>query len=186
MNWKKYICLLMLSMMIAIVPRTAIRAEAGVSKETVKKAYEKYANKHAIEYYEQKDIDGNGIKEMLYYGNGNKVGVCSYNTKKKKVVAIKSVNIGKGAPIIYTNKKKHSVFMLQSDTGGHKGYAVKIKGTGKIKTTKLVFKWGRKYGKKEETITTINGRKVSNKKYQKRLKTYLKWKAIPLDSYPNP
>ena len=82
---------IMICMGISIVWILPIKAEAGTSKKTVTNAYEKYAGKHDIEYVDQIDIDGNGIKEMLYFGNGNKVGICSYSAKKKKVVKIRTM-----------------------------------------------------------------------------------------------
>ncbi len=149
-------------------------AQAAPSKKTVTKAYKKYVSENSITKYKQVDIDGNGIRELLYRDVSWNVGVCTYNSKKKKVVKIKSVAVGKAEPKIYYNKSKKSFFLIHADTGGYECYAIRLKGTKKTTKRKMLYT----NGKFKKVRYKINGKKVSQDKFLDILNDYYKWKSV--------
>lgn len=153
------------------------QAQAAPSRKKVTKAYKKYASRNDITKFKQVDIDGNGIREMLYRDVSWNIGVCTYSAKKKKVVKIKEISAGKASPVIYYNKSKDAFFMVHADTGGYEGYAIRLRGTKKKTLRKMIHT----NGKFKKRRYRINGKKVSQDKFLDTLNNYYRWKSKKLN-----
>lgn len=152
------------------------QAQAAPSRKKVTKAYRKYASQNDITKFKQEDIDGNGIREMLYRDVSWNIGVCTYSAKKKKVVKIKEISAGKAEPVIYYSKGKDTFFMVHADTGGYTAYAIRLKGTKKKTLRKMVHTNG-KYKKRRYRI---NGKKYTQSKFLNILNQYYRWNSKSL------
>lgn len=183
-NMKKRMVSLFLLVVLSVglIAGTAAPAQAASAATKAKQKYKSYVTKKNGSYRMASciDIDGNGIPELLYQdwsttSTSGKNYVYTYNKSTKKMIKLASLDSGKGgssyAP--YYNKKKHMVALPFFTTGDGKYVFYKVSGT---KMTKDSTYYAKRYyaGRTNKWKYTINGKKVSQSAYNKKLKAKLK------------
>ncbi|MDO5548902.1 MAG: hypothetical protein Q4F79_10500 [Eubacteriales bacterium] len=167
---------LLVALSVGLIAGTAAPAQAASAATKAKQKYKSYVTKKngSFQYAKIIDIDGNGIPELLYNDWSNtstsgKTYVYTYNKSTKKMVKLKSMYFGKGyAP--YYNKKKHMVVLTFFTTRDGKYAFYKVSG-------KKITKDSTYYAKRGATGAwkyTINGKKVSQSTYSKKLNAKMK------------
>lgn len=92
-------------------------------------------------------------------------------------VALCLVSCGYGKaysyPIKYS-RSKHTVLVMQADTGGSRIYVYKLKGLKKTRLLKATYE-NRKSSRDGQMAYWLNGKKTTKAKYDKKLNSYMKY-----------
>ena len=171
---KRMLSLFLAITLIAVVP-VSTNAASNASKAKAK--YEAYIekNKSGIYQYKIVDIDKNKIPELIVIRYDKaKTYVYSYDTKKKAMVAVKTVSYGRGYGAWY-NTSKHYVTISKGSTTDFTYTVYKIKGKKASKVTYFSGSYNVKTGKwkykyKKKSISTAKF-KSYYKKYVTNYKT---------------
>ena len=174
---KKLLCVL-LAAVLCLGMSVPTMAASSKYKAAVK-AYRKYESRYRGNG-KIVDLDKNGIPELLYHNQTKgRNEIYTYNAKTKKMKLLVKVSYGGKAgsyPIKYS-VKKHTVLMMQADTGGSNIYVYRIKGLKKTKLLKATYENG-KFARFDPTSSrsfSLNGKKVSEAKYNQKLNSYMKY-----------
>ena len=145
---------------------------AAPSKKTVTLAYRSYCAQNKYKAVKQLDIDGNGIRDLVYQNHAN-YGVCTYDSKTKKVIKLASADMGRSYGQGKLYYRKGYFFLYHLDTQSYTFYRYRIKGK-KITNTKTFHADLRNYR------YYVNGRPVSNRLFTKYINTIHSYKCINL------
>ena len=173
---KKMLCILLAA---AMCIGMSVPVMAASSKYTAAvKAYNRHVNRYKGNG-RIVDLDGNGIPELLYHNQDRGCNeIYTYNAKTKKMQCLTRLGYGKAYayPIKYSTKK-HTVLMMQADTGGSRIYVYKIKGLKKTKLLKATYVNGKfaRFDPAESRSFSLNGKKTSEANYNKKLNSYMKY-----------
>lgn len=122
--------------------------------------------KYVFDTYDIVDINGDKVPELLYASYRTfKVYLFRYDAAKDKVVKVKGRIVGKAAPEIYYNKKRHMVYFVMADTAGSSAIMYKYVGKKLKKVYKLTYvnimHGGPTY--------KYNGKKITEKSWNKKI-----------------
>ena len=165
----KELCCVLLAVMLCI--GMSVPAMAASSKYNAAIVSYKRYMRGKNGSYRIKDIDGNGIPELIFHESYYRNELRTYNPKTQKSVCLGYVHMGKGynMPVKYS-KRCHTVMLPSANTGGSYEVIYKVKGT---KVRKICTIEGRN-NKFCKSGYYINGKKVSNSTYKKTMKKYMK------------
>lgn len=173
-SFKRFFSLLFISVLV-LNNFTYVNA---ISKDVkAKKAYEIYMQKYPDGYngyYKIADIDKNGIPELLCHAD-NKYILCTYNDKTKKVIVLKNISAAKDNDSFFRyNISKKQVYFSVVTTKTSEDIFVKVNGKKAPIAKRFEIKWNG--GAAGTNIYThyVNGKKVSENVYKKKLDKALK------------
>lgn len=170
--------LLFTSLLFCILFSVPVFAKPSAS--TVKKAYTTYRSKKGISQYKLIDVDKNGILDMAYCKN-ERIGLCSYSSKTKKVVLAKvSAVLGKGAAKFYYNKSKHYFGWCTGSTGGGQYSIYKLSGTKA--TRKIYLVWRNSKGA-ARPYQKLNGTSISSSRLDQEIQKIWKYGQVEFEKY---
>lgn len=165
---KKLCCVLLAVILCMGMTVTAMAASSKYNAAIA--SYKRYMRGKSGSYL-IRDIDGNGIPELIFHESYYRNELLTYNPKTRKSICLGYVGMGKGynMPVRYS-KRCHTVMLPNANTGGSYEVIYRVRGT---KVRKICTIEGRnnkfcKFG------WYINGKRVSNSTYKKIMKRYMK------------